>query len=159
MPALKDEISPEAAARLAGELVAAWPSFPTRRFTRDLDAALAPLALMARVELLADRLVDALPGEFAEAAAILWSALDSPGLDGWITLPCGAFVARAGIDHPSEALPLLAGLTPRWSSEGPIRPFIERHPHVTYAHLHRWVSDPDEHVRRLVSEGTRPRLP
>jgi 3-methyladenine DNA glycosylase AlkC len=30
---------------------------------------------------------------------------------------------------------------------------------VTFAYLHRWARDPDEHVRRLVSEGTRPRLP
>jgi hypothetical protein len=75
-----------------------------------------------------------------------------------MTLPCGSYVARAGIDRPEVALPLLAGLTPRWSSESPILPFIERHPDVTYAHLRRWVSDPDEHVGRLVSEGTRPRL-
>jgi 3-methyladenine DNA glycosylase AlkC len=74
-------------------------------------------------------------------------------------LPCGNFVARSGIGMPHIALPLLAGLTPRWSSEGPLRPFIERHPSVTYEYLHRWTADPDEHVRRLVSEGTRPRLP
>ena len=69
------------------------------------------------------------------------------------------FVARAGLDHPDLALPLLAGLTPRWSSEWPLRPFLETHPEVTYGYLERWVTDPDEHVRRLVSEGTRPRLP
>jgi 3-methyladenine DNA glycosylase AlkC len=76
-----------------------------------------------------------------------------------MTLPCGSYVARAGIDRPEVALPLLAELTPRWSSEGPIRPFLQRHPEITYEHLRRWVADPDEHVRRLVSEGTRPRLP
>lgn len=70
-----------------------------------------------------------------------------------------AYVARAGIDRPDVALPLLAGLTPRWSSERPIRPFIERHPALAYEHLRCWVSDPDEHVRRLVTEGTRRRLP
>jgi 3-methyladenine DNA glycosylase AlkC len=50
-------------------------------------------------------------------------------------------------------------VTPRWSSEWPLRPFIEAHPDITYAYLHRWAGDPDEHVRRLVCEGTRPRLP
>ena len=90
---------------------------------------------------------------------MLWAALRSETFTGWMTLPCGMFVTRAGLDQPEESLPLLAGLTPRWSSEGPIRPFIESHPDTTYQFLRRWVSDPDEHVRRLVSEGTRPRLP
>jgi 3-methyladenine DNA glycosylase AlkC len=159
MAAFKDEISAALAGRLASELATAWPGFPTEQFTDDIDVALAPLALMARVELLADRLADALPTDFDTAAKVLWSTLDSPDFTGWMTLPCGTHVARAGIDRPEGALPLLAGLTPRWSSEGPIRPIIERHPELTYEHLHRWVSDPDEHVRRLVSEGTRPRLP
>lgn len=159
MAAFKDEISVAMAGRLAGELAAAWPAFPRRRFTQGLGQALEPLELMARAGVLTDRLEATLPGDFAAAAAILWAALDSPSFTGWMTLPCGNFVARAGIDRPDLALPLLAGLTPRWSSELAIRPFIERHPRVTYAHLRRWVADPDEHVRRLVSEGTRPRLP
>ena len=159
MPDFKSEISPTLGRALAAELVAAWPAFPVRRFTRGLADELGPLALMARVDLLADRLLDALPDDFDAAADVLWRALDSPSFTGWMTLPCGTYASRAGLDRPEVALPLLAGLTPRWSSEGPIRPFIERHPDVTYEHLHRWVDDPDEHVRRLVSEGARPRLP
>jgi 3-methyladenine DNA glycosylase AlkC len=159
MAAFKDEVSPALARRLAAELAAAWPAFPRRRFTSGLAGALEPLELLARFDLLAGRLARALPAEFPAAAEILWRALDSPSFTGWMTLPCGTFVARRGIDHPEAALPLLAGLTPRWSSEGPIRPFIERHPELTYDHLRRWAVDDDEHVRRLVSEGTRPRLP
>jgi 3-methyladenine DNA glycosylase AlkC len=159
MVTLKDEISVGLAGRLARELVAAWPAFPHRRFTSGLTKALAPLALLGRVELLTDSLIDALPTDFDASAAVLWRALDSPTFTGWMTLPCGSYVARAGIGRPEVALPLLAGLTPRWSSEGAVRPFIQRHLEVTYEHLHRWVADPDKHVRRLVSEATRPRLP
>jgi 3-methyladenine DNA glycosylase AlkC len=159
MADLKDQFSVTLADHLAQELTTAWPAFPQPRFTRGLGDALAPLALMARVELLADRLADALPDDFDTAAKVLWRTLESPAFTGWMTLPCGTYVARAGIDHPDTALPLLGGLTPRWSSEGPIRPFIERHPELTYDYLRRWLDDPDEHVRRLVSEGTRPRLP
>jgi len=159
MAALKDEIDTGLGRRLAGELAAAWPAFPRRRLMYGLADALEPLQLMARVDLLANRLARALPQPFPAAAQVLWRALDSPSFVGWMTLPCGTFVAKRGISDPEVALPLLAGLTPRWSSEGPIRPFIERHPELTYDHLRRWVTDADEHVRRLVSEGTRPRLP
>jgi 3-methyladenine DNA glycosylase AlkC len=157
--ALKDELGPALATALAGELSQAWPSFPRERFVDGLAAALEPLALMRRVDLLADRLVAAFPDDFPSAARVLWRALDSTTFTGWMTLPCGTYVTRAGIDHPHVALPLLAGLTPRFSSEGPIRPFIERHPAITLDYLRTWLGDPDEHVRRLVSEGTRPRLP
>jgi 3-methyladenine DNA glycosylase AlkC len=50
-------------------------------------------------------------------------------------------------------------LTRRWSCEFAIRPFLDAEPDLTLDHLRRWVADDDELVRRLVSEGTRPRLP
>jgi len=159
MAALKDEVGPALARALAMELGRAWPLFPVSRFTRGLAGALAPLELLDRVNLLADRLAGALPAAFPDAALVLARTLQSPTFTGWMTLPCGAMVARRGLDHPDVALPLLAGLTPRWSSEGPIRPFLERHPELTYRYLAAWCRDGDEHVRRLVSEGTRPRLP
>ena len=159
MPAFKDELDSGLARALAHELRRAWPDFPSSRFTRGIAAALEPLELLARADLLAERLVATLPAAFADGAAVLWRALESPTFTGWMTLPCGAFVAKRGLDEPDVALPLLAGLTPRWSSEAPIRPFIERHPELTYEYLRRWCADEDEHVRRLVSEGTRPRLP
>ncbi|MGH9157145.1 MAG: DNA alkylation repair protein [Acidimicrobiales bacterium] len=159
MPPFKDELDIAAARRLARELAAAWPGFPTRRFTNGLNRALEPLELLARRDAIAERLVYAMPNRFADAADILYHALESTTFTGWIVEPCNAYVARAGIDDPDTALPLLAALTPRWSSEFAIRPFIERHPARTYAYLYEWLANGDEHVRRLVSEGTRPRLP
>ncbi|MGE0304412.1 MAG: hypothetical protein AB7H92_04065 [Microbacteriaceae bacterium] len=159
MAAFKDEIGVDLVRRLAVELAAAWPAFPRQRFQRGITAELERLELLARVDALAGRLAGSLPQRFDDAATVLWAALASPSFTGWMTLPCGTFVAQRGLDHPAIALPLLAGLTPRWSSEGPIRPFIEHHPDLTYDHLRRWATDQDEHVRRLVSEGTRPRLP
>lgn len=159
MTDLKDEISAGLAEQLAAELSSAWPAFDGERFTAGLDAELRPHELMARVGLLADRLAEVLPDEFADAAGVLWRAVESDTFTGWMVLPCGSYVADAGLAYPDAALPLLAGLTPRWSSEYAIRPFIEHHGVLTYVHLKRWASDPDEHVRRLVSEGTRPRLP
>jgi 3-methyladenine DNA glycosylase AlkC len=159
MPDVKDELSPGLVGALAAELHRAWPAFPVRRFTRAARTGLDSLTLLQRVRHIATALAEALPAGFPAAAPVLERAADSPSFTGWMTLPCGTYVAEYGIDLPDVALPLLARLTPRFSSEGPIRPFIERHPEVTLAYLQRWVRDPDEHVRRLVSEGTRPRLP
>ena len=159
MAALKDRISPRLVADLADELARAHPAFPRERFAAAATSGLEELELLARVTHIARALGDALPEPFADAAAVLDRALDSATLTSWMTLPCNEYVATHGIDEPDIALPLLARLTPRFSSESAIRPFIERHPEVTFAHLRRWLGDPDEHVRRLVSEGTRPRLP
>ena len=159
MAAFKDEISPPVVAILAAEMERAWPGFPTRRFEAAATGGLDQLELLARVSHVARALGECLPEPFAEGAAVLHRALDSDVLTGWITLACNEYVATRGIDEPDLALPLLARLTPRFSCESAIRPFVERHPEVTFAYLRRWVGDPDEHVRRLVSEGTRPRLP
>ena len=50
-------------------------------------------------------------------------------------------------------------LTQRFTAEFSIRPFLQAHPEATLARLRQWAFDPSPHVRRLVSEGTRPRLP
>jgi 3-methyladenine DNA glycosylase AlkC len=50
-------------------------------------------------------------------------------------------------------------LTKRFTAEFSIRAFLERYPEESLRWLARWARDPNVHVRRLVSEGTRPRLP
>src|SRR5439155_19195149 len=40
-----------------------------------------------------------------------------------------------------------------------VRPFLLRYPRYTLRTLAEWADDPNEHVRRLVSESTRTRLP
>jgi 3-methyladenine DNA glycosylase AlkC len=162
--AFKDQIDAVAAAQLAEVAARAWPAFDRVGFLRGIDAELEPRELLARLDLLAERLAAALPADPTAAAAVLWQMLEvssagDPTLEGWLAVACGQCVVRFGLDAQEVALPLLAGLTPRGSSEFAIRPFIEAHPDVTYEHLRRWCDDPDEHVRRLVSEGTRPRLP
>lgn len=53
----------------------------------------------------------------------------------------------------------LHALTQRFTAEWALRPFIVAHPALVFATLRRWCTDPSAHVRRLVSEGSRPRLP
>jgi 3-methyladenine DNA glycosylase AlkC len=156
---LKDQISPAVVRALAGELVAAWPSFPQRRFVAEATDGLADRELKARIALVSDALVHTLPAGAADLAQVVDGVLKSPAFTGWILWPFLDAVTRIGIARPEETLPLLRLLTQRWTAEDAVRPFINHYPEVAFRHLTAWASDPDEHVRRLVSEGTRPRLP
>ncbi len=159
MAEFRDEFSPTRVDVLAQVMKAAWPDFDAESFRLGITEALAPASLTGRLAILAERLGRLLPTEFHDAVAVISSALDDDRFTGWITMPCGSYIAAHGLDHPEEALDLLARITPRFSSEFAIRAFIEHRPEVTFERLDRWVHDDDEHVRRLVSEGTRPRLP
>ena len=68
-------------------------------------------------------------------------------------------MAESGINHFDLAMDVLKEMTKRFSSEGAIRTFIDRYQEESLALFREWAADPNVHVRRLVSEGTRPRLP
>jgi 3-methyladenine DNA glycosylase AlkC len=70
-----------------------------------------------------------------------------------------AFVAEYGLAHRDLSLRALKEMTKRFSAEFAIRPFLDREPAAVVAVLADWALDPHPQVRRLVSEGTRPRLP
>jgi len=70
-----------------------------------------------------------------------------------------AIALMAAEHHPARGLQALQAMTQRLTAEFAIRPFIARHPALALATLQRWLADPSAHVRRLVSEGSRPRLP
>ncbi len=74
-------------------------------------------------------------------------------------LPHTIFVAEHGLDHFELSMKAQYELTKRFSAEGSIRPFIAKYPDRTLGTLREWSGDSNAHVRRLVSEGTRLRLP
>jgi 3-methyladenine DNA glycosylase AlkC len=74
-------------------------------------------------------------------------------------LPHLIYVAEHGLEHFDLSLRAQYEITKRFSAESSIRAFIAKDPERTFAVLRRWARDPSAHVRRLVSEGTRLRLP
>jgi 3-methyladenine DNA glycosylase AlkC len=155
---LKNLLNETVARHLGARLQAAWPPFDRRRFERLSLDGLAALELKARAMHLTAALEATLPDDFEAAAGALEGAI-AGGLAGWALWPVGEYVARHGQAMPERSLQVLHALTPAFTSEWAIRPFIVRHPELTFATLARWTRDPDPHVRRLVSEGSRPRLP
>lgn len=73
-------------------------------------------------------------------------------------LPHVFFVQKFGLDDFEAAMQVQYQLTKRFSAESSIRAFLVRYPDATLTRLQQWTRDPSVHVRRLVSEGTRPRL-
>ncbi|HEX5051035.1 MAG TPA: DNA alkylation repair protein, partial [Planctomycetota bacterium] len=160
--------------RTAGQhLQRVWPEFERRRFERLAIDGLDALELKARVRHVAAALEATLPPAFAEAASVLerslaparldtdLSAMRSgpQGLAGWAVWPMTEFVARRGLGEPVRALAALHAMTQRSTAEYAVRPFLQQHTELAFATLRTWVADPNPHVRRLVSEGSRPRLP
>lgn len=159
MGALKDEVNAGTVRWLAGRLTAADPAFAAAAFEDAATAGLDGLELEQRVAHVARALAKHLPGAFPDAAALVDAALVGQDGDMWRVWPVCDWVALAGRAHPREALALLARLTSMASAEFAVRPFLDDDPATVREVLTRWTHDPDEHVRRLVSEGTRPRLP
>ncbi len=159
MADFKDELSPALVERLGGAFAAASPSFDRAAFERAAIDGLDGRELMARVDRVAQALAAAMPPSPDDAGPTVRAVLAGGGLQGWASMPVNAYIAREMLDRPDIGLPLLAASTPLFTAEFAIRPFIDAHYETTMEYLRAWSRDPDEHVRRLVSEGSRPRLP
>ena len=143
---------------IAKTLAEIEPNFDRKKFLRLTLDGLEKRELMDRLRQTAIAAEAALPGSYREKLAVL--CLATPRIKhGFVTVSFGDFVARHGLDDFEHSLEALKYLTPFGSSEFAVRPFIQRYPARALAILRTWANDKDEHVRRLASEGSRPRLP
>ncbi len=159
---LKHLIGPHTARDTADAVARACETFDHTAFLADILPVIDGLELMQRGQCIADALHRHLPADFEHASTILHGCLPAPdraGLRGWALLSCNQYVAAHGRGHLEKALGLLKALTPHFTAEFGIRPFLAEEQHEALAIITGWVTDPNHHVRRLASEGTRPRLP
>ncbi|GAA5130392.1 DNA alkylation repair protein [Luteolibacter yonseiensis] len=163
MEPFKNAFSYPNACRIATRILDVHPAFPMAAFRRGLEEELEPLELKQRMRSIALRIEAGLP-ESPELFPILVKTLarnedDPDGLRGFLVWPLTDIVARRGLDHFEESMAALREMTRVFTAEFAIRPFLREHRQRTLRHMKKWAKDPDEHVRRLVSEGTRPLLP
>ncbi len=154
---LKHQMDASLVRDLRDRFAAVEPAFDATGFERRVLDRLDDRELKARVDLIADELRVALPLPYPEALRAVVAVASR--LDGFAAWPLCSFVERHGLEHPHESLTAMETLTRHMSCEFAIRPFLDRHLDLTLAHLRRWTTHPDERVRRLPSEGTRPHLP
>ncbi len=154
---------PQAIARMVR---AVHPRFDADAFLHDALSGYEALALMPRGKHIARALQRHLPQDYAQALPILLASAEQPhgrnpglSLASFLYLPHTAFVAEFGLGHFELSMQAQHALTQRFTAEFSIRPYLQHHQEAALERLMEWTRDSSEHVRRLVSEGTRPRLP
>jgi 3-methyladenine DNA glycosylase AlkC len=153
---------------LASKLKNFEPTFKDRAFVSSID--LEPLKFLDRIRAIAKSLNSFLPPSFEHTIATIKAVAmpEIPEYDAgttygehFIMLALGELVVLRGLKRETlhQALEILKFMTKSCSSESSVRPFIIRFPEETLAYLYQATRDPNVHVRRWASEGTRPRLP
>lgn len=157
---------------LGKHLHARYPGFDKKGFVRAASQQLEQLELKQRSAQIADALELYLPEDFLAAREMLLAVLhpedevdlrelkmDGRGVRGWAVMPMADYIARRGLAHFDSAMEALEQMTCRFSAEFAVRTFIRADLPAALRHIHRWANSPNYHVRRLASEGARPRLP
>ena len=147
--------------RQFGKLVqAVYRPFKTTAFCDGvMDDAWEDLELKARMRRITEVLGTLLPPAYEDALEVLFA------IDGqcqgfpYLFFPDFVEVFGGAPEHWSTSMRALERFTSGSSAEFAIRPFLLRDPERGMAQMLAWTQHPNEHVRRLASEGCRPRLP
>lgn len=155
--------------RLASELQSVEPGFAREAFIAEAVDRFPELELKGRIHWMSACLRRHLGQDFGNALRTILRALPPPcdpsltddDFGDFIYAPYAHFVAEFGCrpELLDTSLEALRQITQRFSAEDAIRPFLKSYPSETLNRLRAWTLDPHYHVRRLCSEGTRPRLP
>ena len=157
-PALKEMFNEARYRKMARDVAAVHRGFDAKRFLKLTLPGLEPLALLARLRRATESLCATLPADYPKALAVLRDVTPRWG-EGFTALVLPDFVGLYGRDDFDRSLDALKFFTPFGSSEFAIREFLRLDLHRTLCVMTKWSRDKNEHVRRLASEGSRPRLP
>lgn len=100
-----------------------------------------------------------LPRNYRAALEVLKQAAPQLNQHGFLLMSFNDFVEAYGLDDWEASLPAFERITQYMSAEFAVRPFIARDTPRMMAQMLAWSRHESEHVRRLSSEGSRPRLP
>jgi 3-methyladenine DNA glycosylase AlkC len=107
-----------------------------------------------------------LPGTYGQSIVVLIEIMgdENPNETGmfkqyyWL-MPVGKYIEKYGLDHPDDSFKAIQELTKRNTGEYAIRPYIRKYPALTLKQMKGWAKSKNFHLRRLASEGLRPKLP
>ncbi len=168
----KNAFNTELIIAMAEQFQRRYSAFDVEGFSNTASKNLDALELKQRSEQIMHAMIEYLPDDFEKAGNIILESLspalegdifaitaDNKGIAGWAIMPVTHYVGLYGHQHFDLSMTLLKECTKRFSSEFGIRFFLLKHPEKTLLTMKEWAKDTDRHVRRLTSEGSRPRLP
>jgi hypothetical protein len=151
---------------LADKIYNIFPKFQKQKFIERVDNNTKNLELKARVEVIKDSLYEFLPKDYKESIDIMTNILGPPNQnetgmfrDGYWLMPIAFFVEKYGIDDFETSTNAIYQITQRSTGEYAVRAFLIRFPDRMISLMLKWSQSKNVHVRRLSSEGIRPRLP
>jgi 3-methyladenine DNA glycosylase AlkC len=136
------------------------PAFDQLVFT----PAWETMELKQRMHHLAVTLHSLLPGSYPEQLTLLLELAEAMRTDkvyanGLACMFLPEFIQLYGQEHFKLSVKAMEQITSLASCEFAVRPFIVRYPEAMLAQMLKWTRHKSVHVRRLASEGSRPRLP
>lgn len=154
------------AALLADKIVPEYKKFDKKGFIIAIDGRVKDKTYTQRIEIIAEELRHYLPQNYSKALAILMQILgpENPNETGmfrefyWL-MPVGKFIEKYGLDDFDISMQAIAEVTKRNTGEYAVRPYIRAAPEKALGYLTKWAKSDNFHLRRLASEGLRPKLP
>lgn len=157
-PALKEIFNVERLQHIATEMTAVYPAFDAKGFLKHATAGLDELSVMQRMARVSESLHTVIPLDYPKSLKLLYAL--APRLNsGFVSLFLPHYVASYGLADFERSMAALKYFTTFGSAEFAIRHFLLHDFERSLAVMQAWSLDDNDHVRRLASEGSRPRLP
>ncbi|UGA57309.1 DNA alkylation repair protein [Vibrio sp. VB16] len=171
---LKEQLNEKAIGFMARNIELVYSEFDVQTFAKQAIDGLESLSIMGRAKHIATSLRHTLPSNYSDAMEIIVASMlppskpdDTLGIAAFYYLPFSTYIADYGLDPANNdgddpfdvSIQAQVELTKRFTAEFSIRPFLIEQQERTLNVLTSWLNDPSEDVRRLCSEGSRPKLP
>ena len=156
--AFKNWINSDVVKTIAAEIAAVYKSFDQKEFSK-VAQEFPLLELKDRVLAITRSLKTHLPSDYEKSVAILVQVMKGDKLSGFSLWPFSEYIGQHGLEHFDESMKAMHLLTQKFTSEFAIRPYFIKDASRVLGHFKKFAHDESEHVRRWVSEGSRPLLP
>ena len=151
---------------LSDKILTVYPGFNKQAYVKNIAQHCQNFGYTQRVELHADQLYNFLPKDFNDSSKILISILGEENKketgmfsEFYWMMPIGKYIEKYGLEYFDQSMLAIQEITKRNTGEYAIRAFIRKYPEQTLRKMTEWAQSDNFHLRRLASEGLRPKLP
>lgn len=162
---LKDLYSPAFYDRLCNALMISIPGFDKKKFIKSIYVTdFEEKELKQRMKHTTFVLNQFMPNDYPETLVLIKNTIEQLriagiGEDGLAFMFLPDYLETYGIDYFEESVDALEFVTQFVSCEFAVRPFILKYEQQMIEKMLKWSKHENHKVRRLASEGSRPRLP